>query len=181
MQAYPLTAHRTCPPLRVRAVEARVGRDDPHWLTLRWRIDGSSRLILPKPAGKRRRDGLWQATCFELFLRPEGSESYCEFNLSPSEGWNLYGFDRYREAMRELPAARAPVCTMRRGSRFAIFDAAIPRNILPGGDCAMGLSAVIEEAEGHKSYWAIAHPDGERPDFHDPACFAASFPATGPA
>jgi len=36
----------------------------------------------------------------------------------------------------------------------------------------MGLSAVIEEEGGVKSYWAMTHAS-EKPDFHDAACFAA--------
>jgi hypothetical protein len=40
----------------------------------------------------------------------------------------------------------------------------------------IGLSAVIEEKNGMKSYWALAHPAG-KPDFHHPACFAAELPA----
>ena len=177
MQAYPLSHQPACPPSKVRTVEARVGQGDPHWLALRWKIEGSSQLVLPSPSGKRRLDGLWQTTCFELFLKPEGGDAYFEFNLSPSEGWNLYRFDSYREGMSEHPAQRKPVCTMRPGSSFAIFDAAIPRDLLPEGDCAMGLNAVIEEEGGVKSYWAIAHPDGDKPDFHDPACFAARLAA----
>ena len=38
---------------------------------------------------------------------------------------------------------------------------------------ALGLSAVLEEKDGTKSYWALAHPSGDKPDFHHPACFAA--------
>jgi hypothetical protein len=39
-----------------------------------------------------------------------------------------------------------------------------------------GLSAIIEEADGTRSYWALAHPPGE-PDFHHPDCFALELPA----
>jgi hypothetical protein len=39
----------------------------------------------------------------------------------------------------------------------------------------LGLSAVLEEKDGTKSYWALAHP-GEKPDFHDAGCFAAHLP-----
>jgi hypothetical protein len=35
----------------------------------------------------------------------------------------------------------------------------------------LGLSAVIEDRSGQKSYWALAHPPG-RPDFHHEDCFA---------
>jgi hypothetical protein len=37
----------------------------------------------------------------------------------------------------------------------------------------LGLSAVLEEADGTKSYWALAHPPGDKPDFHHADCFAA--------
>ena len=32
-------------------------------------------------------------------------------------------------------------------------------------------TAVIEEADGTKSYWALAHPS-DKPDFHHPDSFA---------
>jgi hypothetical protein len=35
----------------------------------------------------------------------------------------------------------------------------------------VGLSAVIEDTSGRKSYWALAHPPG-KPDFHHEDCFA---------
>jgi hypothetical protein len=36
----------------------------------------------------------------------------------------------------------------------------------------LGLSAVLEENDGTKSYWALAHA-ADKPDFHAPGCFAA--------
>ena len=53
------------------------------------------------------------------------------------------------------------------GATIAV-DAAIPWEL--------GLSAVLEEKDGTKSYWALAHSEGDKPDFHDPACFAAHLP-----
>ena len=41
---------------------------------------------------------------------------------------------------------------------------------------SIGLSAVIEETDGTKSYWALRHPPGP-PDFHHPDCFALELPA----
>ena len=35
----------------------------------------------------------------------------------------------------------------------------------------LGLAAVIEETDGNKSYWALAHPPG-KPDFHHADGFA---------
>lgn len=51
----------------------------------------------------------------------------------------------------------------------ALFD-------VTGLNGALGISAVIEETDGTKSYWALAHAEG-KPDFHHGACFAATLPA----
>jgi hypothetical protein len=40
-----------------------------------------------------------------------------------------------------------------------------------GSTLRVGLSAVIEEINGHRSYWALAHPPGNA-DFHHSNCFA---------
>lgn len=176
MQTYPLAPHPSHPPASITKVEARIIGADASWLRVRWRIEGTQQLVVPPFAGKGRADELWRTTCFELFLKPSGGEAYCELNLSPSERWNVYDFDGYREGMRERPFPREPECTLRLGSSFAIFDAAIPAAGLPSAECAMGLCAVLEEQGGTKSYWAMAHPDTE-PDFHAPACFAAELAA----
>lgn len=178
MQTHLLTAHPTRPAAKITSVEARVLGADENWLRLRWRIDGAQELVTPPFAGKGRADLLWQTTCFELFLMPDSGPAYSEFNLSPSERWAAYDFATYREGMTERPVEREPQGTMRLGSSFAIFDAAIPLSALPARECRMNLAAVIEERNGAKSYWALAHP-ADKPDFHDPACFVATLPAPG--
>ncbi len=176
METHSLIPHPDHPPLAVSAIEARVISRDANWLRLRWRIEGSGKLVVPPFAGKGRADGLWGTTCFEAFLMPGEGPAYVELNLSPSERWAAYDFASYREGMAERPFPREPDCTMRRGGTFAIFDAAVPHAGLPAETCAMALTAVIEEEGGVKSYWALAHPAG-KPDFHDPACFTATLPA----
>ena len=172
MQTYELVAHPAHPPLAVRRVEARVLSIADAWVRVRWRVDGVSKLVVPPFAGRGRANDLWQTTCFEMFAKAPGEEGYSEFNLSPSERWAAYDFTGYREGMREREFRREPDCTMRAGLAMALFDAALPREQVPQPPCALGLSAVIEEEGGVKSYWALAHA-GEKPDFHDPACFTA--------
>jgi hypothetical protein len=171
-----LQPHRDHLPREVERIEASMLSAHPHWLRIRWRIEGAGQLVLPPFAGRGRADGLWQTTCFELFLRPAGTEGYLELNLSPSQRWNAYAFDNYRAGMREAPMPRDPGCIIRQAAGVVIFDAAIPLAGLPREACAMGISAVIEEAGGHKSWWALAHPPG-KPDFHADACFAATLAA----
>lgn len=176
METYALVPHPATAPQAIRRIEARVSAIDAQWLRLRWRIDGPDRLVVPAFAGKGRADGLWKATCFEFFLRPAAGPGYVELNLSPSERWNAYDFSGYRAGMAQREMVHEPVCTMRRGQSMAVFDAAIPAAALPALPWAASLACVIEEEGGHLSYWAIAH-GGDRPDFHDPACFVAAVPA----
>ncbi|MEI6642049.1 MAG: DOMON-like domain-containing protein [Novosphingobium sp.] len=176
METFDLIAHPAHPPRGVTGVASRILSIDPNWLTLRWKVDGAQALVLPPFAGRARTDGLWQTTCFELFVKVPGGEGYAEFNLSPSERWAAYDFAGYRAGVAERDVPRAPVCTPRRGSSVLIFDAAIPAGALPALPWVYGFTAVLEEQGGIKSYWAMAHPP-EKPDFHDPACMAGRLAA----
>lgn len=176
LETYRLIPHPDHPPASVSAITARIISAAPNWLQLRFSLEGTAELVVPPFAGKGRADGLWQTTCFELFVRQPGSDGYAEFNLSPSEQWAAYDFTGYRAGMAERAMPRQPDCTLRRGRSMAIFDAAIPLAALPPLPWSYALTAVIEEAGGRKSYWAMAHPDGKA-DFHHPACFAGTLAA----
>lgn len=181
MQKHRLVAHLDHPARGVGGIEAGILALDANWLTLRWRIEGARSILLPRLTGKRRADGLWQTTCFELFVRGEegdaGAQAYTEFNFSPSQSWAAYDFTGYRAGMAERELPRDPVCSWRGGrGDLAVFDVALPRAALPALPLAYGMSAVIEELGGAKSYWALAHAPG-RADFHHPACFAARLAA----
>tara|TARA_R110000824_G_scaffold191889_2_gene373666 strand:+ start:355 stop:936 length:582 start_codon:yes stop_codon:yes gene_type:complete len=113
-----------------------------------------------------RMDGLWQNSCFELFLKEPGKERYCEFNFSPSGNWAAYGFDHYRDGMSPLTLAQNPEIFMDFSDTHIGLEASfgLPE-IWVQKEFDAGLSAVIEMQDGEKSLWALAHPAG-RPDFH---------------
>lgn len=173
MQTHQLIAHPAHPPDQVTQIEARVDDRDPDWLSIRWAIHGAKSIVVPPFAGRSRTDGLWRTTCFELFVTSsETGGGYQELNISPSEAWAAYSFSSYREGMQDIAIDPAPTSSWRGGrSDLAIFDAAIPAQCLLPGPWRYGISAVIEEKSGAKSYWALHHPDKEKPDFHHPDCF----------
>ena len=81
--------------------------------TLRGPLAG---LVIPAPDPRpARRDGLWEATCFEFFLAAPGTPAYWEFNLSPAGHWNVYRFADYRTGMTEETAVKALEVRVRRG------------------------------------------------------------------
>lgn len=158
----------------VRWFEAGDGR-----LILRWQVKRVDALLLPPFAGKGRGSELWQTTCFELFLKDSEGEGYTELNFSPSERWAAYRFNGYREGMAEAEVPTAPEVTSSSGEYLFVLTAVIDTALLAGANAA-GIAAVIEEKDGTKSYWALAHPPGQ-PDFHHRACFALPLPApSGP-
>jgi hypothetical protein len=132
-------------------------------------------LRIPLPAEPGRADGLWQQSCVEAFIALDDA-AYLEFNFSPSGEWAAYRFDGYRAGMRNADLPAPQIGVQMEAGRLAIAVAidlsALPRDhALP-----IGLSAVIEDADGDFSYWALAHPP-EKPDFHDRTCFALELPA----
>lgn len=165
-----LIPHPASPPVIVSAVEvdAAVVRGES---LLTYRVTGGP-VFVPPAASPVRTDGLWRTTCFELFVRPAGGQGYFEFNFSPSTAWAAYRFDGYRAGMENLPVAPPRIEPVEDGVRVVLDLGG-----LPGNEWTAAITAVIEEADGTKSYWALRHPS-EQPDFHHADSFALTLPAT---
>lgn len=133
----------------------------------------ASRFFIPDTAEPRRADELWRTTCFEAFLRPAGEASYREWNFAPSGDWGTYDFTDYREGMVEADVGAPPYIRMEDNFTWWTLGATIAVDAAVRWE--LGLSAILEELDGTKSYWALAHPS-ENPDFHASDCFAARLP-----
>ena len=133
----------------------------------------AERFVTPQSAGPARADDLWRTTCFEAFLRIPGAGAYREWNFAPSGEWAAYDFAEYREGRSDADVA-APYIRMEDNLIWWALGATIP--VDADADWALGLSAILKEKDGTRSYWALAHPRGDKPDFHAPDCFAASLP-----
>ncbi|MDF7777123.1 DOMON-like domain-containing protein [Sphingomonas sp. AOB5] len=211
-----LVSHPDTPPAAVAGVTCSLSwQDAGNWVASFIVATPPERLKLPPAATPARTDGLWQRTCFEIFLRDPGTGAYLEFNFSPSGEWAAYRFTGYREGVQPLDL-RDPWITSTDPDQFdagmrarltalgidpsvveVMLNTPMPPEVpkLPETpkqyainahledaglaaprDWEMGISAVIEEADGTKSYWALKHPAG-KPDFHHPDCFALELPA----
>jgi len=125
-------------------------------------------IAVPAPAVVPvRRDGLWKETCFELFLGLEKSDRYWEFNFSPAGHWNVFGFESYRQGMREEQAfASLPFSVHLHPQVLNLSVELNLEKIIPRDQALkVGISAVLRSAEGDCTYWALTHP-GPQPDFH---------------
>ena len=152
-------------------IEADVARPRPGNLILSYVVSGRiSDLRWPPVVAVERADELWRRTCFEAFVRPSTGSAYYEFNFSPSTQWAAYRFDSYRSGMRVATEIGAPRIEVRSSAETYSLQATLEFDGV-SSPLYLGLSAVLEETDGRKSYWALAHPPGKA-DFHHADCFA---------
>lgn len=164
-----LTCHPDTPCEAVRAIEVDVQRQGG-LLALHYTLSGDIRAIaIPEFSGGERTDDLWKHTCFEAFIRAAGRSAYIELNFAPYGAWASYHFDDYRVGMRAAEDIVAP--PFEAGGSDERYDLRAAADLANTAPWRLALSAVIEETNGAKSYWALAHPPG-KPDFHHADSFA---------
>jgi len=153
----------------VRGVGVAVART-PDALALAYTLEGDlDSLRIPAPVAPAIVHGLWERTCFEAFVAADGGDAYHEMNLAPSGAWAAFAFRSYRDGGPLSDPALAPGITVRREAGRLLLEARMPLARLSpayvGARLRVALSAVIEAADGGRSFWAVRHPAG-RPDFH---------------
>jgi hypothetical protein len=170
-----LALHRDSPCLAATHIEVEVTHLPASRLALSYIVTGKiSDIRLPPVMPTAPGDELWRHTCFEAFVRASSEDEYYEFNFAPSMQWAAYRFRGYRNARCVASEIGAPTIEVKsapdRYTLQASLDLSLSR--LPRKTSwRLGLSAVIEETSGCKSYWALAHPPG-KPDFHHADSFS---------
>jgi hypothetical protein len=160
-------------------IDVDLDRPGSSQLRLHYSVYGGC-LRLPPPVAPTRRDELWRTTCFEVFIRPGHGPGYFEFNFAPSTQWAAYGFSDIRTGMRPadlIAPPRIEVRAMPAAFELEVLLSLDTGDFPPAIPWRLGLSAVIEDLDGAKSYWALAHP-APRPDFHNPDAFTLDLPAS---
>jgi hypothetical protein len=163
----------------VRKLEVKVARRTSV-LALTYIVRGAiGHVHVPEKCVPARKDRLWEHTCFEAFVRAGNAAGYWEFNLSPSLQWAAYRFDGYREGMAEESGVGDPGIEVRSEGPDLQLSAALDLSgiaaLRSGGDWRLGLTAIIEDDSGGKSWWALAHAQ-VKPDFHHPDTFVLTLP-----
>ena len=133
-------------------------------------------LVIPEPADiPTRRNGLWEETCFELFLAASHFAPYWEFNISPSGHWNVYRFAAYRQGMQEEPAFSSLPFAFQNHSDSLRVDMEVDLDGILQADQALevAVTAVVKHRNGQLTYWALTHRGGLA-DFHRRDSFIVS-------
>lgn len=124
-------------------------------------------LMIPEPVLPARKQGLWEATCFEFFLAVKHSPQYWEFNLSPTGDWNVYRFAAYRQGMQEETAFTSLPFSIQNQSDALLITLELDLHQIVQADQAleMAINSVIKHRDGEATYWALTHC-GSQADFH---------------
>lgn len=161
-----LQPHPATPCPAIHALNATVERLADGSLRLHYTLRGDlAQVLIPAPQSPVFTDGLWQHTCFEVFIARKGETAYREFNFSPSKQWAAYAFSDYRKHV-EWQSPPMPLLQTLQTDNAYLLTATIPASALPNAaPLQLALTAVIELIDGSKAYWALKHPS-EHPDFH---------------
>lgn len=173
----PLAPHRDTPSRAnlSLSVEVKPAPSGHSGLGLRYILRGDlDTIVLPHAKTAQRGHDLWLHTCFELFVRIPGEETYLEYNFAPSRQWAIYKLTGYREGLAEVHNGPEPHINVSQTAEGFTLETTIHPDLSRGA--LIALTAVIEETDGTKSYWSLHHPAGP-PDFHHPDCFALALEA----
>ena len=176
MQRAALLSHPDTPGEAVWRIAVEVNLVAGTSLGCNYSLHGDlARVCVPGARTGRRADGLWQHTCFEVFVAADADPGYLEFNFSPGLDWAAYRFAAHREGMTPANLAQAPGLNVRRSADRLELSATVHLAGLGALSRAprlrLALAAVVEEDGGRLSYWALQHPAGD-PDFHHTDGFA---------
>ena len=172
MQAQILFPHPDTPQPAITAIEVTTTLTSTGALNITYTLTANLKALrITEKTTPSRANDLWRHTCFEAFIQGDDAPAYREFNFSPSGQWQAYAFTDYRQGG---PLEPAPVPTLERTdtANQITLTCILPTEALPKGkQLHLGLTAVIEAADGALSYWSLRHPPG-KPDFHHTHGFA---------
>ncbi|MDF5722777.1 MAG: DOMON-like domain-containing protein [Rhizonema sp. PD37] len=161
----PFSSNESLPNLKIAGNIARSANQ----LTITYALLGNLEevIIVTQPELPTRKHQLWENTCFEFFLGIKDSEQYWEFNLSPTENWNVYHFDRYRKGMQEEVAfTTLPFSVHNQSDSLALaLNIDLDQIVTPNQALEIAIAAVIKLRDGEVTYWALTH-QGTEADFH---------------
>jgi hypothetical protein len=178
-----LHLHRdsACP--AVIGITVFTNRTSATRLDLRYQVQGTiADLQLPEIGMPIRADKLWEHSCFEVFIRVPNQNWYYEFNFSPSGAWAAYRFISHRKGMPIVSDITPPSIDISATPGHYSMNVGLNLDSFPELSSKpiwqIGLSTIVEEINGRKSYWALAHPEGQA-DFHHNVCFAHDLKIAG--
>tara|TARA_R110000868_G_scaffold75979_11_gene218944 strand:+ start:249 stop:764 length:516 start_codon:yes stop_codon:yes gene_type:complete len=132
-------------------------------LSVQFEVKPSSGINWPQQGENSRKYELWKTTCFEFFLSEKNSNSYLEFNLSPSGAWDAYQFSSYREPNPPQRFEEVELVRFSQTDKTVSADFKFKKDF--STELEANITAVIEDRDG--THYFACHHAKDKPDFHD--------------
>lgn len=139
-------------------------------------LDQEEQVIIPSSQHEHiRKIGLWNETCFELFLMLDNGH-YIEGNFTTGFNWNLFYFKTYRETpLKEweiihMNPIKDVLLSREKSLLIVEFPPEIKSFLIEQKLKSLSLTAVIKTKNGDTLYYAVKHTD-TKPNFHHPDSF----------
>lgn len=117
-----------------------------------------------------RRDGLWEATCFEAFLSDSTNTQYWELNVNSKGDWNVFHFEDYRKGKREELRSTCQFFGTTQNESQLSLECAWDVSELALTDGRLGVTMIANFKNGEKNFFALSH-ESDKPDFHNRSSF----------
>lgn len=172
---YHLLPHPDFPFAAVKDVTVEASRPAPGRLQVRYVVTGNiAAIALPALDTPSREDELWRHSCFEAFVRAGAGPDYYEINIAPTYAWAAYKLESYRSALVNADIDTPHVVVEAHADHYEMH---VTVDGLPKDhDWHLNIPVVLEEKDGLKSFWALAHNTG-KPDFHHADVFLCKLKA----
>lgn len=137
-------------------------------LNVSWHLHDPQNVVRhPGGTTAEREIGLWNHTCFEIFVGSSLRADYLEFNFASNHHWNAFYFEAPGDALVEY----TPIHQIQINTIDATLGVGIPLMPFPSefwheGQMKVGISSVLELVDGTLQYWALSHPE-TKPNFHN--------------
>ena len=122
---------------------------------------------LPETQPGKRACGLWEETCFELFIGLDNCPGYIEWNLAATGDWNCFSFHSERTGMLTSDLLKLHSASSSSTPRGYLMNCRIQLSESLQAiirQCCLGVAAVLKSSDS-TAYFALAH--GLQADFHD--------------
>jgi len=154
-------------------------------LNLSFAIQGETNQILwPQITQKnKRKDELWTNTCFEIFIKPDNSDQYWEFNFCHEHYFNCYHFSNYRHKLQTellIDQVYSQFDSQNKNNVTLSFATELEKltNNYSLSSVRIGISCIMKTmnsdlSKNENHYYALKHCANE-PDFHNSDSYTIS-------
>lgn len=122
----------------------------------------------------KRKNELWNRTCFELFWGQKSKANYFELNFNFTGDWNIYHFNSYRDPQPPREVKEMSITEVKGGitsaTQWEILANLTSESHFELENLEISPTAIVKTKKGDTLYFAFSH-EKKQADFHERSSF----------